>query len=54
MVDAGVELELLPLLPPPTVLLLTMLLRLSSVSYDPVMLVPLTQADGVSAVPLTK
>jgi hypothetical protein len=50
----GVLPLLLPLLPLSTVLLLTMLLRDSSVVNDAVTLVPFTQAVGVSAVPSTK
>jgi hypothetical protein len=49
-------LELLPssLLSPSTVLLLTMLVRAASSVKVAVMLEPLTQAEGVSAVPSTK
>lgn len=42
-----------PLVPLPTVLLLTMLLSASSVVNDAVMLLPLTQAVGVLALPST-
>lgn len=41
------------LVPLPTVLLLTMLLSASSVVNEAVMLLPLTQAVGVSALPST-
>lgn len=49
VVEPSLELPLSP-----KMLLLTMLLSESSVVKEAATLVPLTQADGVSAVPLTK
>jgi hypothetical protein len=53
VVGLVVEVSLEPL-SSPTRLLLTKLLNVSSVVKVAAILVPLTQADGVSAVPLTK